>query len=53
MQNRKFNNPKKECKTFKNIEKKLVGSQARPIRRTLKQTPQTIPNQTLYLIEII
>ena len=30
------------CKTLKK-RKKLVGVQARPIRRTLKQTPQTNP----------
>ena len=43
MQNRKFNNPKKECKTLKNIEKKTGWVPGAPHKTDPKADPPDDP----------
>ena len=44
MQNRKFNNPKKECKTLKNIEKKTGWVPGAPHKTDPRADPPDEPN---------
>ena len=43
MQNRKFNNPKKECKTLKNIEKKTGWVPGAPHKTDPRADPPDEP----------
>ena len=45
MQNRKFNNPKKECKTLKNIEKKTGWVPGAPHKTDPRADPPDEPNR--------